>query len=710
MKTILYHIWNWAFWRTFLLLMAGVMFAGCEKDETTEKYLYLLDPDRNPLEELSYGVSGGRQDFLMYSNYGHWQLIPTYAEDAGWITFWPTEGVGDARFSTLVKENKTAYRRYGELNVVVDGKSVMVLKFNQEAADPVLEIDMGEAGKTVSVKGESFTVNVTSNVDWVAELVDPEDASWVSIGEFTDRTQTFVCAANEGDVAREARVRIRAYGTSLSREFVIYQADRTTAFENARQIPISDLLAMGEGKISENVYVVGSVISDRTTRNYPVAYGKNGENPANTMFIQDADAGLWIEFENEADNTYDLNDRVTIHMYGQIIARDAYTNGLKIDRLSSSAVQTSEPGPAVEPIVLDDVSQLSHYENRLVTLSNVEFALPYGTLVNINESGYLGVEQGAAYQASADYNDLTIEYGHYVRDAHGNTTKLYTTWSFTERALSMMPEGAGDITGIVNKRYKCDVYDGRDESRRKVESWCIRIRRESDITNFDADPATRLSKTIMQIGPWTDNKGALPTVMASVGQGQLKHSVGVDVLGSTSGNTQQMYLAWAHARCTAATWNEQTGSWLPTYGNTKGVQYIALMAQNWWKNTSAVNSDTDGCCWILSNLSTAGYTGQISLQFTASSNTLGPMYFQMEWAETDDAKEWTPIGYEYVASNWHSCIHAPEYLFVLPDELKDRASFAIRLRATRQRNASDNEDTAEGTSRLGIIRMSCLDM
>ena len=214
----------------------------------------------------------------------------------------------------------------------------------------------------------------------------------------------------------------------------------------------------------------------------------------------------------------------------------------------------------------------------------------------------------------------------------------------------------------------------------------------------------------MQIGPWTDNKGSMATVMASVGQGQLKHSVGVDVLGSTSGNTQQMYLAWAHARCTAATWNEQTGSWLPTYGNTKGVQYIALMAQNWWKNTSAVNSDTDGCCWILSNLSTAGYTGQISLQFTASSNTLGPMYFQMEWAETDDAKEWTPIGYEYVASNWHSCIHAPEYLFVLPDELKNRSNFSIRLRATRQRNASDNEDTAEGTSRLGIIRMSCLDM
>ena len=127
------------------------------EDETTEKYLYLLDPDRNPLEEPSLRCRRRNAgDFLMYSNYGHWQLVPTYAEDAEWISFWPAEGVGDARFSTLVKENKTAYRRYGELNVVVDGESVMVLKFNQEAAEPVLEIDMGEAGKTVSVKGDSL--------------------------------------------------------------------------------------------------------------------------------------------------------------------------------------------------------------------------------------------------------------------------------------------------------------------------------------------------------------------------------------------------------------------------------------------------------------------------------------------------------------------------------------------------------------------------
>jgi len=40
--------------------------------------------------------------------------------------------------------------------------------------------------------------------------------------------------------------------------------------------------------------------------------------------------------------------------------------------------------------------------------------------------------------------------------------------------------------------------------------------------------------------------------------------------------------------------------------------------------------------------------------------------------------------------------------------LKDRENFCIRLRATIQRNASDDADVANGTSRIGIVRISCL--
>ena len=60
---------------------------------------------------------------------------------------------------------------------------------------------------------------------------------------------------------------------------------------------------MGEGKIARNVYVAGSVISDRTTRNYPVAYSTGGgEQVNNTMFIQDETGGLWIEFDDATDS------------------------------------------------------------------------------------------------------------------------------------------------------------------------------------------------------------------------------------------------------------------------------------------------------------------------------------------------------------------------------------------------------------------------
>lgn len=189
-------------------LVSAALATSCEKDETQEKYVYILDNDKNGIQEVSFNTAGGTQDFLMYSNYGSWKLVPTYEEDLEWLSYWPTEGVGDARFSAMVEKNTTAYQRHGTLNIVVDGLSVATIRFNQAGDEPKLKVNVKESGKTVSVKGETFTVGVESNIDWVAELVDPADASWVTIGDFTPVSQTFTCAANPGSEPREAQVRI----------------------------------------------------------------------------------------------------------------------------------------------------------------------------------------------------------------------------------------------------------------------------------------------------------------------------------------------------------------------------------------------------------------------------------------------------------------------------------------------------------------------
>lgn len=378
-------------------VVSAALATSCEKDETQEKYVYILDNDKNGIQEVSFNTAGGTQDFLMYSNYGSWKLVPTYEEDLEWLSYWPTEGVGDARFSAMVEKNTTAYQRHGTLNIVVDGLSVATIRFNQAGDEPKLKVNVKESGKTVSVKGETFTVGVESNIDWVAELVDPADASWVTIGDFTPVSQTFTCAANPGSEPREAQVRIRAYGTSVSCVFAIMQADRSSAFEEAEKITVADLLAMGEGKIARNVYVVGSVISDRTTRNYPVAYSTGGgEQVNNTMFIQDETGGLWIEFDDAADNTWRPEPgRDAPHVRTAYRTRRLYQR-IEDRRLSSTAVQSAVAGTPVEPVVIDNLTKLPAYENRLVTLRNVEFALPYGTLVNINEGvSYLGIKTGS---------------------------------------------------------------------------------------------------------------------------------------------------------------------------------------------------------------------------------------------------------------------------------------------------------------------------
>ena len=163
-----------------------------------------------------------------------------------------------------------------------------------------------------------------------------------------------------------------------------------------------------------------------------------------------------------------------------------------------------------------------------------------------------------------------IEYGHYLRDAKGNTAKLYTTWSFTERALSMIPEEAGDITGIVNKRYKCDVYDGRDQMRRPVEK-VVRAHpprvghhqlqgpgRKPPFEDRHADRSVDRQCRRYAVGDGVRRTRTAQTFgrRGRAGIDFGKYAADVPGVGA--------------CRCTAATWDAVKNAWLPAYGNTKG--------------------------------------------------------------------------------------------------------------------------------------------
>ena len=78
------------------------------------------------------------------------------------------------------------------------------------------------------------------------------------------------------------------------------------------------------------------------------------------MFIDDGEAGMWIEFENAEDNVYEEGDKLSIHLYGQKLSIDSYCNSIKLDELASSCVKTVLPGSELTPVVLESFADISN--------------------------------------------------------------------------------------------------------------------------------------------------------------------------------------------------------------------------------------------------------------------------------------------------------------------------------------------------------------
>lgn len=147
-----------------------------------------------------------------------------------------------------------------------------------------------------------------------------------------------------------------------------------------------------------------------------------------------------------------------------------------------------------------------------MTLKKVEFAQPAGTYCNIDERytqstpSYATIAYNATAMPFCDGNDF---YGHLLRDEEGNTCKLYTTTWFLDRFATLIPEGSGPLTGIVTKYYKQSTG----------EVYIIRLRQHED-NRVSADASTRMSKTLIQFGPF-DDANTYDKLTPRIGSGQL---------------------------------------------------------------------------------------------------------------------------------------------------------------------------------------------
>lgn len=669
----------------FVAFVAATLIGSvsCEKSRTEGDSVVIADD----LYEIDYTDKGGIQAFVMYSDIGDWQLMPTYEEDWEWIDAYPKSGTDDARFSVKVSENESAYPRTCDLHIVAGGRVRATITFNQAGGAPEMKVLYSSDTKVVSSLGESFKIKVKANIDWTATI--PDDAPWLTLAEHTDDYQIFTAAPSDIQDEREASVTFAAVGTSIKQSLTIRQAKPSETFSSARLVSIAELneiAAGGGGTINDNVYIVGSVVSDCTCGNFPAA----------RMYVQDdSDRGICIEFDDENSNDYPLDARLTIHMLGQKIVEDKETHSPVFADFSRTMIMKSEEGFPATPVRVSDVSAIGDYENCLVELADVEYAVPYGTYLNINET-VLNADYGTYDIApSIQFNERNNEYVQLLRDRQGNLAQLYTFHTFVSRASRMIPEGSGNIRGVVTRNTKLykDIYQ-------------IRMRSLADDEISD-DPSTRHSKTIMQIGPWSEYEKGLNKATACIGTGQLKESAtGESVAVNNKAGSTSMYFQPAWTRCRTA--EMVNGRWTPIYANSTDVIYYCIVAQNWWQNNFNRILDCDGVAWIIT-ASTEGAEGQLSLDLASCSSSSGPLNYIVEYADDENAPldEWKEAG-RIIMANASVSQGMKLYSVDLPAECNNRANLVLRLRVAdsrRAKNTSTPIDNA-GTNRLGIIRIS----
>lgn len=340
MKTTKYNLRSLRSLAACIFVCAGALGVSCQEDDTHSEDPYIRFTEE--ITSLSYDKSGGKQEIEMYTNMGNWTVETSFAEDAEWLDIWPREGHDSGRFTVTVGKNEEAYTRFGTVNVVIGGKSVKSFTVRQLSSDVEFRLDMGGNNMTASAQGVDFTIGLITNVGWKAEALG-DAAAWITVGEATENTQVLTVRRNDGD-ERSGQVRFYALGTGLE-DFQatvnIKQFDQAHDPYNGTQLTVAELMGKltdGIGRITENCWVEATVVSDRKLLNFD----------SNQLVVQDdSGRGMLLEFANAKDNTYQLNDKLKIHLYEAEFVRDPVTLGSKLAAFTPNSVfEQSEGAPS----------------------------------------------------------------------------------------------------------------------------------------------------------------------------------------------------------------------------------------------------------------------------------------------------------------------------------------------------------------------------
>lgn len=583
--------------------------------------------------------------------------------EAGWLTVDQMEGSGDDKLSLTYAENTGIESRTAEFFIVAeDGRSYQKIELTQLSANPFISLEL-EKMEVVS-RPRSHKVDLSSNIPssaiGVEILYEKEvDDAWIVGVSMDGDSLRFQTTVNTLAEKRTAHI-ILSYEGALEEETDIWDKIIITQMDARNDSPPQDkdfayVRELPLGDIEENIAIRGNIVSTGTSDNFK----------KNTYIIQDGNntAVAFETLETLPVNTY---DKVQLLLDGAKIEtfQDAGESYRLITGISAANILDKQGDPGFSPASLSIQELRDDHLLSLVTLKDVEFAIPHG--------GYSNFHEYYPTQSYAEY--ATKHYPAPIRDILGDNLYLITNRAVGYRRESV-PKGSGKITGLVVKI--------KDSAYGELGEYSIRPLNESDIA-VNPNAGNGFSKTLVEweqqwsAGDFNDGAGNLPPTIGPADAILKKDKSDGFYFNTKVGG---IYL-------------------IDKYRGDKAGSGTSVS-----KSTYNVNGWGVGRYWLFDNVSTLGINTSLSLQIEGNSSlNSGPRDFAVEYSL--DGDNWSRVG-TYQLSGQISAGES-EYViasgkmftFKLPDVLLNQANIKIRLINISATSVNGTQTTASATSRL----------
>lgn len=223
-------------------LLLSVSMFSCSKG--ADKPDPQLEVPTTPIE----AIAGANDYMIAVKSNGNWlaEVVYKTTPDSEWITLEGTPGEENGTIIVKVAANTAFEPREAQIKVTMEGLAPVLVPLTQAAASVVFDVD--DTPVTATVAGGTYTIDVTSNIAWSAELTEiAPEGEWISIAGETGTGNgqiTVTVLENETNVNRTAKVVVSAEGEEPF-EVTVQQNAGDLVF-NLSKTELHDIPAVGE--------------------------------------------------------------------------------------------------------------------------------------------------------------------------------------------------------------------------------------------------------------------------------------------------------------------------------------------------------------------------------------------------------------------------------------------------------------------------------